>query len=97
MTYTRKQINEFRASIKPGDALIIRQRGWWRGDGADPDMYQTVVSVKSGLIETEGPHGRNGFTFRAPAKVGDVLELTENSMTYVAGPNRYEWEFEVDR
>lgn len=69
MSYTRKQINAFRDSIRPGDRLVITERGWWRGDGGDPDMYQTVVEVRPSQIRTEAEKHKNneGFTFSTPA------------------------------
>lgn len=100
MSYTRKQIDAFRNSIKPGDRLVIEERGWWRGDGGDPDMYQRVTSVGRSAIESESyahPQSNGGFRFSSPEKVGDVIELGEDSIVYEAGPRRYRWGFRIER
>lgn len=100
MSYTRKQINAFRESIHEGDRLVITERGWWRGDGADPDMYQRVTEVRPSAILTESyshPQSNGGFRFQAPEKVSDVVELTEDSIVYEAGPRRYRWGFLIER
>ena len=98
--FTRKQIDAFRDSITPGDRLVIEQRGWWRGDGGDPDMYQRVTHVGRSKIKSESyshPQGNEGFSFTVPAKVGDVIELTEDFIAYDVGPKRYRWGFRIER
>ncbi len=100
MSITRKEINAFRDSIGVGDRLVITERGWWRGDGADPDQYQRVTAVRAGSVVTESyrhPDSNQGFAFSAPKLVGDVVELTEDSIVYEAGPRRYRWGFRIER